>query len=106
MSTEKSPPTTTHRVRWHKHEELLERWKENPPVHPQNPRYRAYEFHVHGRYSWFETLLNICRDKKWLDPPPAEFKWADVTVFYKAPKDKMERLEEALATGRVPSSRR
>jgi hypothetical protein len=36
--------------------------------------------------------MNTCRERGWLDPPPADYKWAVVTVHYKAPKDPMDRF--------------
>ncbi|QDV35997.1 hypothetical protein [Tautonia plasticadhaerens] len=88
-------PTTTHRVRWGEHVDLVKAWRKRPPTHPDNPRYRAYDIRVEGRYSLFETIVNVFRDKGWLDPPPPEYKWADVIVSYRAeddPRDEFSRL--------------
>ena len=92
MSTGTSPLTTRHLVRWGQHEPLLERWEKDPPSHPMNPRYRCYEIRVDGRYSRFESLMNVFRARGWLDAPPAPYKWAVLTVYYRAPKDARERF--------------
>jgi hypothetical protein len=92
MSAGNLPATTRHYVRWGEHEPLVALWTDDPPVHPQNPRYRAYEIAVDGQYSWFERLMNVFRDRGWLDAPPADYKWAVVTVSYRAPKDPMDRF--------------
>ena len=91
MDAAKSP-TTRHYVRWGKHEALLALWMDDPPIHPKNPRYRGYEIAIEGRYSWFESIVNIFRRRGWLDAPPADYKWAVLTVSYRAPKDPMDRL--------------
>lgn len=87
MSAQTKTISTCHKMRWEKHEGVLRSWKSNPPVHPANPRYRAYDFSVEGRYSFFETVVNVLRHRGWLDAPPASYKWAIVTVSYRAPRD-------------------
>lgn len=87
MDTSLRTVTTQHRFPWERHEKVLKMWKSNPPTHPENPRYRAYDFSVEGRYSMVESVVNIFREKQWLDAPPADYKWAIVTVYYKAPRD-------------------
>lgn len=85
-------PVTRHCVRWGQHENLLNQWRRNPPIHPESPRYQGAEVEVEGRYSWFESAVNVLRRKGWLDAPPADFKWAIVTVYYEAPEDPTDRL--------------
>jgi hypothetical protein len=92
MSQGQAPPSTRVCVPWRKHQAILEQWKQSPPVHPENPRYRAYEFQVEGRYSWFESVVNVFRHRGWLDAPPADYKWAVLTVRYSAPTDPMDRF--------------
>jgi hypothetical protein len=87
-----SLPTTTHRVRWGEHVELMKAWRRRPPTHPENPRYKGCEIWVEGRYSLFERIVNIFRDRGWLDPPPPEYKWADVIVAYAAEDDPMDEF--------------
>lgn len=87
MDTSRPTITTRHKFPWERHEKVLRMWKSDPPRHPDSPRFRAYDFEVEGRYSFFESVMNVFRDKGWLDAPPADFKWAVVTVYYKAPKD-------------------
>ncbi|HEU5117344.1 MAG TPA: hypothetical protein VFT74_11935 [Isosphaeraceae bacterium] len=93
MDSSRPTITTEHKVRWEKHETLLKIWKHHPPVHPVSPRYRAIDFSVEGRYSFVESIVNIFRDKGWLDAPPADFKWAIITVYYRAPKDAREHFD-------------
>jgi hypothetical protein len=92
MSSGVKGPTTTHRVRWGEQDDLVKSWRKRPPIHPDNPRYQACEFQVVGRYSLFETIVNIFRDRGWLDPPPPEYKWAIVTVSYRAEEDPMDQF--------------
>jgi hypothetical protein len=92
MTAGQNHPTTRHYVRWGKHEPLVEQWTKQPPRHPINPRYRCYEVSVHGEYSWFERFMNIFRKNGWLDAPPADFRWAVLTVHYCAPETAMDRF--------------
>jgi len=92
MTGAKVPPRTIHRVRWGEHEDLLQRWKHAPPAHPENPRYTACDVEVAGRYSLFESVVNVFRQRGWLDAPPADYKWAVLTVTYKAPRDPRDRF--------------
>lgn len=87
METAKQTLTTRHKVPWPTHESVLKTWKSDPPIHPKSPRYRAYDFEVEGKYSLFESVVNVFRERGWLDAPPPDYKWAVLTVFYKAPKD-------------------
>ena len=97
MSARKPPPTTRHRVRWGEQDGLIRQWRREPPTHPENPRYFGGEFRVEGQYSLFETIVNIFRDRGWLDPPPPEYKWAIVTVVYTAIDEPTLSSEFALA---------
>lgn len=92
--------TTTHRLRWGPHEELVQTWSKRPPVHPVNPRYKGKAVEVEGRYSLFETVINVLRRKGWLDAPPADFKYAIVTVYYEAPEDVMDQFALLDSDGR------
>lgn len=92
MGTGKVPPMTRHRVRWGQHGPILEQWRRQPPTHPVNPRYRCASIQIDGRYSLFETIVNYFRDRGWLDAPPADFKWAVLTVYYAPPEDPMDRF--------------
>ncbi len=87
METGKKTLTTQHKVPWERHESVLRTWKSDPPTHPDSPRYRAYDFSVEGRYSFFESVVNLFRQRGWLDAPPADYKWAILTIYYRAPKD-------------------
>ena len=109
MDTSRPTVTTQHKFPWERHEAVLKMWKSQPPTHPDSPRYRAYDFTVEGRYSLFESVVNIFRERGWLDAPPADFKWAIVTVFYKAPKDPRDyfnRISEREAATPPRGSRR
>ncbi len=103
MSTQAKTVATCHKMPWSKHETVLRTWKSNPPVHPANPRYRAYDFSVEGRYSLFESIVNAFRQRGWLDAPPAEYKWAIVTVSYRAPRDPRDYFV-ALSSRPAPES--
>src|SRR5437764_6513101 len=91
MATTESP-ITRHYVPWGKHEALLALWSEDPPTHPENPRYRGYEVTIESRCSRFESVVNLFRARGWLDAPPADYKWAVLTVSYRAPEDPLDRL--------------
>jgi hypothetical protein len=92
--------TTTHRMPWGPHSEIVQEWIDQPPTHPMNPRYRASRVEVEGRYSLFERAVNIFRDRGWLDPPPPEYKWADVTIYYEAPAEAMDHFGQLDTDGR------
>jgi hypothetical protein len=79
-------------VRWDRYKPLVEQWEKHPPAHPENPRYIGYEIRVDGQYSMIESIINIFRARGWLDPPPAPYKWAVLTVYYRAPADAWERF--------------
>jgi hypothetical protein len=105
MDSSRPTITTQHKFRWGKHETVLKIWKTHPPTHPVSPRYRAIDFSVEGRYSLVESIVNIFRDKGWLDAPPADYKWAIITVYYRAPKDASDyfaRLSPDGSTSREP----
>ncbi len=85
-------PATRHKVRWGEHESLLKQWRKRPPAHPENPRYVGAEVEVEGQYSLFESVVNRFRDRGWLDAPPADYKWAVVTIYYEAPPDPSEQF--------------
>jgi hypothetical protein len=92
MSQGQAPLSTRICIRWGQHKAILEEWNRKPPLHPENPRYQGFEFEVQGRYSWFESVVNVFRRKQWLDAPPADYKWAVLTVRYRAPMDPMDQF--------------
>ena len=47
--------------------------------------------------------MNVFRERGWLDAPPADFKWAILTVTYDAPEDPLDDFPEH--STREPASR-